>query len=708
MKTQQNYPTNSPDPPLEPAPEVSPPSRPVPGTPKPGDPPGQPRPGDPPPTKPSPNSPGPIRPQTLLTLVMAALLGGIALAQESPQNPIDDNDILEAIEAELRFDEAVSADTIDVRVDEGIVELSGNAFTLLAMQRAVRLVGSLKGVRTVVDRIAVTSTRRTDQEILDDVKAALRDDPVVEAQQIRVTVANGKVTLEGEVDSFAERQLTARAVTGVHGVVDVDNQITSNADTKRPDSEIRPEILRRFELSPYLAEGLIEVDVQDGIVSLGGVVGSVNERGIASVLARVAGVRKVNTGDLEVKWWLDRERRRDKFTVVRNDVQIKKAVEDALLYDPRVRGAKVEVRTRQGAVSLFGNVSSLAAKRAAEQDAKNTLGVRRVINNLKVKVPDWPGDLEVTKQATEALGRDAHLFASNLKASSHFGKVFVSGTVNSYFEKQRAETVVANVRGAMEVVNRVSVDARWQPKEDGEIYEDVERRFRFSSIVDAEQIRISVVDGVVALRGTVDTLHEKTLATQHANQGGALRVINKLAVRSRRETPRGLKATIIPKRTTYKLDSNWNTDEFRDYLELIEPVRDPSALPSPPEVDLVLKLQNTAQLPVGVRLGHDKGSLDLSLVGDGAINVSVEQPVVADFRPGRVVTIKPGDHIKIPIESLQYGFRNASDRWYWTRPGDYMLQATLIWPTDVTGFNMQHVEAAPVKLIVSTKEKDKP
>jgi osmotically-inducible protein OsmY len=467
---------------------------------------------------------------------MVSLFAGIALAQETTPQPLDDNDILEAIEAELRFDQAVSADTIDVRVEEGVVELSGNAFTLLVKQRAVRLVGSLKGVRAVVDRIAVASTHRTDQEILDDVQATLRDDPVVEAQQIRVKVTNGKVTLEGAVDSFAERQLTASAVSGVNGVVAINNQIASNANTKRPNSEIRPEILRRFELSPYLAEGLIEVDLQDGVVTLGGVVGSVNERDIASVLAWVAGVREVDADDLEVKWWLDRERRRDKFTVVRNDVQIKKAVEDALLYDPRVRGAKVEVRTRQGAVSLIGNVSSLAAKRAAEQDAKNTLAVRRVINNLKVKVPDWPGDLEVTKQAAEALGRDAHLFASNLKASSHFGKVYVSGTVNSYFEKQRAETVVANVRGAMEVVNRVSVDSRWQPKEDDEIHEDVERRFRFSPILDAEQIRISVVDGTVTLRGTVDTLHERATATQHANQGGARRVINQLDVQSRRST----------------------------------------------------------------------------------------------------------------------------------------------------------------------------
>jgi len=87
-------------------------------------------------------------------------------------------------------------------------------------------------------------------------------------------------------------------------------------------------------------------------------------------------VRRVDGSKLEIQWWLDRERRRDKFTVLRNDVQLARAVQDALLYDPRVRGAKVEVRVRLAAVSLLGNVSSLAAKRAARHDAENRLDVR--------------------------------------------------------------------------------------------------------------------------------------------------------------------------------------------------------------------------------------------------------------------------------------------------------------------------------------------
>ncbi len=76
------------------------------------------------------------------------------------------------------------------------------------------------------------------------------------------------------------------------------------------------------------------------------------------------------------------------------------------------------MRVRLANVTLLGNVASLHAKRAAEEDAKNTLGVRRVMNYLKVKPANWPGDSAVTKLATAVLQRDAHLADFDLRAKS--------------------------------------------------------------------------------------------------------------------------------------------------------------------------------------------------------------------------------------------------------------------------------------------------
>lgn len=59
----------------------------------------------------------------------------------------------------------------------------------------------------------------------------------------------------------------------------------------------------------------------------------------------------------------------------------------ALYADERVSGTAINVDTRQGVVTLRGNVPSSAAKEAAEADAKQIDGVKLVENALEVSPP---------------------------------------------------------------------------------------------------------------------------------------------------------------------------------------------------------------------------------------------------------------------------------------------------------------------------------
>lgn len=66
----------------------------------------------------------------------------------------------------------------------------------------------------------------SDQEIVAELLAELRDEPWAEVGHIRPTCEGGVVTLQGEVESEAEREaveVAARGIVGVHGVV---NQLT--------------------------------------------------------------------------------------------------------------------------------------------------------------------------------------------------------------------------------------------------------------------------------------------------------------------------------------------------------------------------------------------------------------------------------------------------------------------------------------------------
>jgi osmotically-inducible protein OsmY len=66
------------------------------------------------------------------------------------------------------------------------------------------------------------------------------------------------------------------------------------------------------------------------------------------------------------------------------DAGITAAVKTRLLADPDVAGLRIDVDTKDKVVTLSGNVATAAQIAEAERIARETTGVARVVNNLKV------------------------------------------------------------------------------------------------------------------------------------------------------------------------------------------------------------------------------------------------------------------------------------------------------------------------------------
>ena len=67
-----------------------------------------------------------------------------------------------------------------------------------------------------------------------------------------------------------------------------------------------------------------------------------------------------------------------------DDAAITTQVKSKLAADPEVAAHNIDVDTNEGVVTLSGRVDDGAERAEAEKLARNTDGVRRVINNLKV------------------------------------------------------------------------------------------------------------------------------------------------------------------------------------------------------------------------------------------------------------------------------------------------------------------------------------
>jgi osmotically-inducible protein OsmY len=439
--------------------------------------------------------------------------------------------ITSAIESALAFDESVSGENLGVSSVEGVVTLSGDVTNLLEEQRALQVARATKGVRSVIDQIEVQPLTRPDEEIEADVTAAFLVDPAVESYELGVDVQGGVVSVAGTVESWTEKYLATEIVRGIRGVKRVDNNINVDRAEDRADYEIEADIRSRLESDVWVDDALIDVEVKDGVVSLSGVVGSAAEKRRAEWDALIAGVVEVDTDNLDVEWWArDQMRRSERFADL-TDAEMLLAVKDALLFDPRVSSVDVEVSVKTGVATLEGTVASLQAKRAAVEDAENTVGVWRVLDYLEVEPGLLVSNDELEALVNEALRRDTYVDSDQVAVEAIGGRVVLEGTVDAQFEKSRAEYLAESIRYTMEVENNLHVDAEWPLKSDSEIRDDIESEIYWNPWLTGAEIEATVEDGVAILEGTVDTPLERTLAEQEALEAGARSVENQLEVR---------------------------------------------------------------------------------------------------------------------------------------------------------------------------------
>jgi osmotically-inducible protein OsmY len=389
---------------------------------------------------------------------------------------------------------------------------------------------AIKGVRSVIDALEVKPAPRTDAALQQDIAQALRTDPATDLYPVKVTVSDGVATLTGKVDSWAEKQIVDRVAEGVKGVRDVKNRVGFEVPTTRTDGEIAAEIKDRLHWDARVDDGLIDVSVERGTAHLTGAVGSALEKTRAEGLAWLSGVKAVDASGLEVEWWARDDMRRDKY-VFRTDDQLKQAVEAALLYDPRLLSFNPKARVEAGVVTLNGTVDNLAARRAAGADARNTVGVIEVRNHLRVR-PAAVTDAKITSSIEQALERDPLMDRFAVGVRTFDGEVQLDGEVASAFERSHAAALAAAVGGVVGVENDLQVRRRPTYCNDLAIKHDIEDELYWSSFVDANDVHVSVKNGVATLTGTVSTWADYSWAARDARLSGAISVDNDLHVRN--------------------------------------------------------------------------------------------------------------------------------------------------------------------------------
>lgn len=206
--------------------------------------------------------------------------------------------------------------------------------------------------------------------------------------------ADGVATIEAEVDNIAVKRLVLERLAATSGVGAVVDRLKVKPASRMSDDGIRDHLRKAYYQEPAFrhlaikeriegearlvraglpgAGGEIEIEVQDGTVTLNGSMPSLAAKRLAGVLA----------------WWVPGSR--DVINGITVDppeedapIAIEEAVRIALDKDKLVDASQIRIGVRQRTVRLTGLVPTETSRDAAEWDAWYIFGVDDVINEIK-------------------------------------------------------------------------------------------------------------------------------------------------------------------------------------------------------------------------------------------------------------------------------------------------------------------------------------
>jgi osmotically-inducible protein OsmY len=219
--------------------------------------------------------------------------------------------------------------------------------------------------------------------------------------------------------------------------------------------------------------------------------------------------------------------------MIRTDQTIKKDLIDELYWDYRVDASDVKAEVSDGKVILTGAVPSYSARSAAATAAWGIDGVSGVTNLLTVRFPPTyvvPTDAEIKISAERTLAWNPDVYSADIKVTVLAGVVRLEGTVDAYWKQWKAEDLVSNLNGVVNVENHLAV----VPSEsflDKDIAKDIEAALERNQYVDAENVTVQVEDGKVTLTGTASSYYARGKAYDAAAfTPGVLEVDNHIIV----------------------------------------------------------------------------------------------------------------------------------------------------------------------------------
>jgi osmotically-inducible protein OsmY len=214
----------------------------------------------------------------------------------------------------------------------------------------------------------------------------------------------------------------------------------------------------------------------------------------------------------------------------KTDPQLQKDVIAELAWEPSIEATRIGVEVADGIVTLSGHVRSYEEKFNAEKAAQRVAGVKGIVVELKVTLPEAAerSDAEIARRAVSALEWSISVPRDAVRVRVENGWVTLTGEVDWAYARDAAAACVRTLIGIKGILNHIEVRPQAAEKN---VKSKIEAALQRRAHADLKGISVEVRDGTVILSGRVDSLMER-LTMENAAWGaaGVRNVVDNLTV----------------------------------------------------------------------------------------------------------------------------------------------------------------------------------
>ena len=222
------------------------------------------------------------------------------------------------------------------------------------------------------------------------------------------------------------------------------------------------------------------------------------------------------------------------------DDRIESSFSKSYAYKVYLKGDAIKAESRNGVVTLTGQVNEASHKSLAQEAVAGLPGVQRVDNRLEIKLEGTEkSDTWIRSKVRSVLALHRNVNGSSTQVDIRDGVITLRGVATSEAQKELTSEYAEDVQGVLRVTNVMTVAKSPVPADttaieavdDASITAQVKVALLLHRSTSSVGTEVATTDGVVTVGGIAKNAAEKTLVTKLASDiTGVKSVVNNMTI----------------------------------------------------------------------------------------------------------------------------------------------------------------------------------